>query len=281
MAQTGNGTSGYVRATAAIAAGTVATPSFHFWYRNASVPGTAVIDQPFSLADSGGAYYLVFSWDHTAAAAAQAVTGRASGGAYSDAKLSTSLTANTWHAIGGQYDGVNVRAWLNGVNETSTACSAFTAGTNPTPSVLSGLAGTSNFDDGTIAEVAIWSSVLVAADYLQLAKGVCPLFVKPASLIAYWPLIRDVVPVKGGAIASTGLTVANHPPVRYMADPWPVELFLPTISMSISHTLTLSGSPSRGTVLDSLSQSLRFQSRFRSDSGMLASGRIKPRVDVR
>jgi hypothetical protein len=45
-----------------------------------------------------------------------------------------------------------------------------------------------SFADGAAAEAAMWNVALSAADILTLSLGVSPLLVRPASLVAYWPL---------------------------------------------------------------------------------------------
>lgn len=42
---------------------------------------------------------------------------------------------------------------------------------------------------GNMAEVAVWSAGLDAAEVASLGKGVCPALIRPASLVEYWPLI--------------------------------------------------------------------------------------------
>jgi hypothetical protein len=60
------------------------------------------------------------------------------------------------------------------------------------------------FTNGKIAEVAIWNAVLTADEVMSLAKGVKPTSIRPQSLFAYVPLVRDVIEYK------TGMTLANN-----------------------------------------------------------------------
>jgi hypothetical protein len=56
----------------------------------------------------------------------------------------------------------------------------------------------------------------------MLAAGFSPLFVRPQSLVAYWPLIRDNDnDIVGGydMTAYNTPTVAAHPPVIYPVSP--------------------------------------------------------------
>ncbi len=56
--------------------------------------------------------------------------------------------------------------------------------------------------DGDVAEVASWAVALSAPEIASLAKGFSPLLVRPASLKAYWPLVRDGRPHFGPSAAS-------------------------------------------------------------------------------
>ncbi len=68
----------------------------------------------------------------------------------------------------------------------------------------------------TIAEVSVWAASLAPEHSAALADGVSPLLVRPAAMIAYWPLrdagYRDVV---GGRVltASGTPTLVAGPPV--------------------------------------------------------------------
>lgn len=69
--------------------------------------------------------------------------------------------------------------------------------------------------NGAIAEVGIWNVALTDAEVAVLALGVSPLLVRPASLVAYWPLIRDEDQDRVGGYHLTAYnspTVATHPP---------------------------------------------------------------------
>jgi len=73
----------------------------------------------------------------------------------------------------------------------------------------------SQFFDGRIAEVGIWSAALTSAEISSLAKGVTCDKVRPQSLVFYAPLVRDLIDYKGGLTITNNntATVANHPRV--------------------------------------------------------------------
>jgi len=77
-----------------------------------------------------------------------------------------------------------------------------------------------------IAEVGIWNVALTGAEILQLSLGYSPLFVRPESLVAYYPLIRgdasgDEPDYVGGLkmVEQGTVAVATHPRVFYPSSP--------------------------------------------------------------
>ena len=126
---------------------------------------------------------------------------------------------NAWiHAAGVWRTSTSRDAYRDGVNKGSNA-------TDITPLLLDrtfiGQSANSTggvFMPGRIAEAAIWNVALSDADVAALAKGVCPLHVRPDGLVAYWPLIgrNDPEPDFVGGYAMTlnaAPTQAAHPRV--------------------------------------------------------------------
>jgi hypothetical protein len=78
--------------------------------------------------------------------------------------------------------------------------------------------------NGYLADVAIWNTPITNADAQILAAGYSALFVKPANLIHYFPMISDYRDVIGKAsltITGTPSNAALHPPIIY---PTPAQL---------------------------------------------------------
>jgi hypothetical protein len=81
--------------------------------------------------------------------------------------------------------------------------------------------GPSNIFTGSIAEVGIWNVALTAAEIAALATGVQPRYVRPGSLVAYYPLWglsgSSTEPDLSGSANNLTLTgsptQANHGPV--------------------------------------------------------------------
>lgn len=81
------------------------------------------------------------------------------------------------------------------------------------------------FWDGKLAEVALWDVELTAAEMALLAVGFSPLFVRPASLQAYWQIIGNFSPeidrVGGFNMTLTATAgAAAHPRIYSPAPPW-------------------------------------------------------------
>lgn len=72
---------------------------------------------------------------------------------------------------------------------------------------------------GMVAEVAIWNVALTDDEVSILAKGLCPLFMRPASLVSYWPLWGSYSPeidrVGDFPLTVSGATKGDHPRIFY------------------------------------------------------------------
>ena len=134
---------------------------------------------------------------------------------YSTATIAT----NTWHHVCGTISGTTGVIYLNGAGDSRNGMQAF----GPFDRTTIGRTGDSTpgaYYIGSIAEVAIWDVALGGAEVATLAAGYSPLFVRPQSLVAYWPLggplcANDAdVDVVGGyhMTAYNTPTTADHPP---------------------------------------------------------------------
>jgi len=136
------------------------------------------------------------------------------------AESTTGYSTNTWHHITGVVAATNDRSvYLDGGSKDNDATN-LGARTQDNTTI-----GTNYRDStavlpfsGLIAEAAIWSVALTDEEVAVLATGVSPLLVRPESLVAYWPLIRDTDDDIVGGYSMTpqnAPTVAAHPPVIY------------------------------------------------------------------
>lgn len=135
-------------------------------------------------------------------------------------------TDNAWHTIGVTYnDSSNSNdptVFMDGTK--LTVGSGLTESVTPTGTATSPSGSAVHFgnrsDDlrnwnGRLAECAIWDVILTDGEFAALARGVCPLMIRPASLVEYIPMRRDNVSRKLAAPTITGTTVLPHPAVIY------------------------------------------------------------------
>jgi hypothetical protein len=164
--------------------------------------------------------------------------------------LSTgTLTNGAWsHIAGVQASASSRSAYLNGTAgsaQTSTVTSASETLEEVTIGGLQ-LNGTrTSFAGGEIAECAIWSVALTAAEVLMLSRGVSPLLVRAASLVFYCSCLKAATPeqdIRGGRTLAFGATTkaptkgASHPPVAGCA---PIPLVMPgSTTVAASRTAT-------------------------------------------
>lgn len=167
-------------------------------------------------------------WNAIELATSGAVVARAPGsvaGTAVSATTTTTCSLNTWNHAAGVFTGEDSRtAYLNaGGKNTDTSAGGLQtvfqrinfgarvrAGTTPDPST---------YYNGKLAEIGIWNVALTDAEISTLASGVKPIYVRPASIIAYIPLVRDVTDyVDANAITQSGgvsLVVSNDHSRRY------------------------------------------------------------------
>jgi hypothetical protein len=113
------------------------------------------------------------------------------GGSEALALTTTSFSANTWQHACGVFSAANARAaYLNGGGVGTNSTSLTPTGIDRTyVGRLTGFDGSLYGSmNAAVAEAAIWNVALTADEVLQLAKGLSPLLVRPASLVSYWPI---------------------------------------------------------------------------------------------
>lgn len=121
------------------------------------------------------------------------------------------------------YHGCGVRAssssglcYFNGGSVGTDSTSNTPSGLNDTEigAYRFGSSSPSNFFSGRIAEAAIWTAALDAAEVAALAKGYSPQLIRPQSLVVYVPGVRDLIDRKGTAWTNTGaFGFGDHAPV--------------------------------------------------------------------
>lgn len=142
------------------------------------------------------------NWNVLQAVAASSATNAATS--------ASSFNVNSWNHVAGTFTSSTARAcYLNNVAATGTS-SATPNAANLTRTYIgvsnttSGL--TSAPFNGRIAEVGVWGAALTADEIASLYAGVSPLLVRPASLLAYVPLVGTASP-ETNLVASPGFTI--------------------------------------------------------------------------
>lgn len=108
-----------------------------------------------------------------------------------DANGPSNATADAWcHVAGVQSSTTNRVCYLNGVAGTANTGSSNPSGMDRVTIGQLRLNGNLvSVWNGDVAEAAIWSAALTTAEIAMLSAGVSPLFVRPASLVFYAPLL--------------------------------------------------------------------------------------------
>lgn len=140
------------------------------------------------------------------------------------AENSTAWNNNAWRHLAIRISGPGTGAgtfYLDGSADgtfSQTAPSAYTG----TKRIAAGTDGSLAFT-GSLAEMAVWNVALDAGEIAALAKGFSPLFIRPQSLVAYWPLRGYAAPepdLWSNNLAGTltgSPSAVDHPRVLYPA----------------------------------------------------------------
>ena len=175
---------------------------------------------------TGAEQKVVAKWSDAAGAFQYLLTINSSGlpqavvntGGNAIATGTTSLTTGVWFHLGHVYDGTNVRIFVNGVEEDSTADTGNMSNTTAPVRIGagSGGAGTENPFDGDIGHCAIWDVGLSAGEIESLANGVNPRRIRRG--LFYAPLNGQdpELDIFGGlSLTVNGPTVVEEPPIPH------------------------------------------------------------------
>ena len=145
-----------------------------------------------------------------------------------DAAGVNSLNAGQWyHVLAVAATTTDRKIWINGGDEGSNTDEDTPTGIDRT--IIGASAFNSGYGDpfdGVIAEVGLWDVALTTGERDTLAAGYSPSFVRPASRVEYWPLVRDLNSrVSSNTMSATGTTVSPHPRIIY-----PSSQFINTVA---------------------------------------------------
>jgi hypothetical protein len=105
------------------------------------------------------------------------------------ARTTTGFSTNTWHHAAGVFTNVSSRsAYIDGGSKATNTTTLSTSSLTRTSIGTLWRPSTVNYFSGRIAEVGIWNVALDDDEIAALAAGLCPLLVRPNSLVDYWPL---------------------------------------------------------------------------------------------
>ena len=221
MAIKGTSGSASISTTATVARPTTAY-SWHFWGKadeDASQLGSGS-KSLFGAVPSGinaSNFEIGFSWSHSTSTRWKAAFHRNSGNAIIAAQLTTTPLMGTFYSIGGSWDGSNLRVYLNGVNEATTAVATIKSTSDPLVYGLQAGNATGNFNGGYVAEMAFWKDVALTQDeFTALSKKFSPDKIRPASLLTYWSLVRNIQAIVGPGLSSSNASASEHPPIIYL-----------------------------------------------------------------
>ncbi len=131
-------------------------------------------------------------------------------GSYREFSFVGSCADNTWYHLAFVCNpgGATQKVYLDGAeifSDTQSTAISY-------PSANSTIGGNGVFDllSGNIAELAVWGAALTADEVVSLAKAFSPALIRPASLLMYAPLVRDIVDIKGNTLANVSSTVSDH-----------------------------------------------------------------------
>lgn len=131
--------------------------TWSIWFKATSIPGSSA---PATVIKDATNDALGFSWSHNNASFRQAAYQQNASSTYFSAKLTSSLSAGTYYLIAGEWDGSNLRCYLNGTAEATTAVASIHA---------VGAATDVGFEPGVVEEIRVATTALGAswltADY--------------------------------------------------------------------------------------------------------------------
>lgn len=134
----------------------------------------------------------------------------------------TAPASGAWKSIGISYDASSTLndplMYIDGVSQSvsEVAGPSGTVSTNSEIYMLGNKYDDANNWDGMLARFAVWDAILTVDEFAALAKGICPLQIRPQSMVEYVEMLRDNVSRKLAAPTITGTAVQPHPLVMFV-----------------------------------------------------------------
>jgi hypothetical protein len=151
----------------------------------------------------------------------------AGGGGVATASSSAAATDAVWnHCAAVATTTTSRAAFLNGANKGTNTDSRDPFGSTLTTfSIGRSAQATPQYTNGDLAEAAVWNVALTDDEVAALGKGVCPLLIRPTSLVAYWPLLKGSINISTTTLdrwknrydltEGNTPTVSDHPRIYY------------------------------------------------------------------
>lgn len=220
MARKGNGSSFFI-ASSAVMNGPSTAYTYCFWFKPAAT-FSSVSDSNLLVHSNGfavGQLNIGCAWNNSGGNP-HAAFHQLSSGTYVNATMTSVPAAGVWTHVCVVWDGTNLKMYVNGALNTTTAAATISgAAASCKVGLLTYLPLTVSFSADTIAEVGYWiDTALNANEIAALGSGTPPLQVRPTLLSFYWPLHgvsateTDYSPARQTA-AVTGATSENHAPI--------------------------------------------------------------------
>jgi hypothetical protein len=183
------------------------------------------LDVALSVSNNGGLNRVGLAFSNISTARVVSIN---TAGTSGNADTSTTFSANTWvHGAAVIASTTSRTAYLNAggaVSSTTTINPSASTFNTTNIGCFNNSSGRAQYFGGLIAEAGIWSVALTLAEIQSLAKGVSPLMIRPASLIAYWPLIGQTSPeidLRGRyEMTVSGAVAGDHPRVYMPTQPF-------------------------------------------------------------
>jgi hypothetical protein len=107
-----------------------------------------------------------FAWDHSNSGWLHAAYHQNSSGGYHVAQTTTSLVGGTWYLIHGQWDGSNLKAYVNGALETTTtSVTSMQTFNNPSQGITFSFFASGAIEEMRFTKNATRSDSWITADY--------------------------------------------------------------------------------------------------------------------
>lgn len=209
MARTFNGTNQFLSTANAIVASTTFTVGC--WFNVANLTANHTL---FSIGDTGSddQYYRLYAAGADASDFLKA-DGRATN--LRTASSSIAYSASTWQHGAFTINGNTITVYLNGANSGTNTMTGTPASLDSAAIGELIRATPTQFCNGSVAMLGVWSEVLATASLAQLVAGVAPSRVRPQALISCPPLVREIIDLKGIPWTDNNSSTVSAGPRQY------------------------------------------------------------------